>query len=138
VAYITLATFVNGLEALVIEGVTRRYIHGVPAAVVNVPDLPALFVAYPVATGGKLAFSGQGGTGTVGAQLHILVEAVAQDYQERNFDRTVAMADALETALFTVACAVGGNLSWSIRVTNVAVAGEMYWVVVADMEGGRW
>jgi hypothetical protein len=137
-AYITLATFVDGLEAITVEGVTRRYIHGVPAGVVNAPAVPALFIAYPVATGGKLVFGSQGGTGNLTAQLHILVKAVAQDYQERNFDSTVRMADALETALFDVECAIGGPLGWSVRVTVVPVAGHDYWTVLADVEGGRW
>lgn len=137
-AYITLAAFVDGLEALQVEGVNRRFIHGVPAGMVNKPAVPALFIARPVATGGKLVFGSQGGTGNLTAQLHILVKAVAQDYQERNFDSTVRMVDALESALFDVECAVGGAMGWSIRVTVVAVAGHDYWTVLADVEGGRW
>ena len=135
---ISLKTFVDGLEAMKIAGVVRRYIHGPPAGATTAPDVPALFIAYPKSTGSKLVFKGQGGTGVVQAQLTILVKAVAQDYQDRNFDKAVEMADALESALYDLSCAVGGNLSWSIQVTNTLVAGQMFWSVIADMEGGRW
>ena len=111
---------------------------GVPASATTKPDLPALFIAHPAGTGGKLVFGSQGGTGNLTAQLHIVVELVAQDYQERNFDRTVRMCDALESALFDAECAIGGALGWSIRVTVVPVAGHDYWTVLADVEGGRW
>lgn len=137
-AYVTLVAFVNGLEALQIEGVNRRYIHGPPASATNKPDVPALFIAYPVATGSKLVFKGQGGAGTLTAQLHVVVKAVAQDYQERNFDSTVRMVDALESALFDLSCSLGPNVSWKASVTVVEVAGQAYWAAVADVESGRW
>ena len=72
------------------------------------------------------------------AELWLVVKPVAQDYQGRNFDRAVELADNLESALFTALCNVGGVLGWSVDVTNRAIAGTMYWVVVADIRGGRW
>ena len=138
-APITLKTFVDGLEALSITGVVRRYIHGPPSGATAVPDLPALFIAYPqISAAGKLVFGQQGGTGELQAQLTILVEPVAQNYQARNYDKAVEMADSLEAALIEMACSVGGVAGWSIRVTEFVVAGQSYWAVLADVTGGRW
>jgi len=135
---ITLRTFVDGLEALSITGVTRSYLQGPPTSGPVTADLPALFIAYPTLTGSRLTLGNQGGNGTLTAQLYILVEPVAQNMQGANYDATVAMVDALETALIAAACSIGGALSWSVRVTTFEVAGEAYWTVIADMEGRRW
>ena len=138
-APISLKTFVDGLEALSITGVTRRYIHGPPAGMTNVPDLPAMFIAFPqISAAGKLVFGQQGGTGQLQAQLTILVVPVSQDYQARNFDRAVEMVDSLETAMIEVNCTIGGVLGWGMRVTVIEVAGHAYWAVIADVTGGRW
>lgn len=137
-AIITLRTFVDGLEAMTITGVVRSYLQGPPTSATAVPDLPALFIAYPKGTGSKLVFKGQGGAGSLTAQLWILVEPVAQSLQGTNYDLSVDLANNLEAALFDLSCAVGGNLGWTIQVTNRAVAGTMYWAVIADVEGGRW
>jgi len=136
---ITLRTFVDGLEALTISGVHRPFVQGTPSKAPDTGDLPATFIHLPLIAGAsKLVLGSQGGKGVLQAQLIILVEPVVQNQQGANFDATVDMADALEEALVAAGCAIGGNLGWMIRVTNWAVAGEMYWAVVADMEGGRW
>ena len=136
---IPLKTFVDGLEAMTITGVVRRYIHGPPAGATTAPDEPALFIYNPKLVGvGRLSFNTQGGTGSLQAQLAIVVKAVAQDYQARNFDKTVEMADALEEALEAAACAIGGVLGWDVDVTNLPVAGTMYWVVLALVTGSRY
>ena len=137
-AFITLNTFVDGLEALVVAGVVRSYIHGPPSGAVSTADLPALFVHLPeISAVGRLVFANQGGTGSLRAQLIILVEPVAQSRQPENFDAAVDMADALEAAFIALTCGVG-ILGWSVRVTIFSVAEIDYWAVVADVEGNRW
>jgi len=137
-AFITLNAFVDGLEALVVAGVVRSYIHGPPSGAVSTADLPAMFVnGAEISGAGKMVFGSQGGTGGLRAQILILVEPVAQSRQPENFDAAVDMADALEATFIAQACGLG-PLKWSIRVTNEPLAEIMHWAVVADVEGNRW
>ena len=136
---ITMRTFVDGLEALSVTGVTRYFLQGPPAGATSTPDLPAMFIYLPQISGAtKVTLGNQGGGGTLQAQVMILVEPVAQNKQGVNFDASVDLVDALEAALIAAGCAIGGVLGWSIRVTNFAVAELMYWVVEATITGGRW
>ena len=138
-AFITLTTFVDGLEALVVAGVDRQYTQGPPAQPPTTADLPVSFVYKPRVVGATgLTFANQGGRGSLAAQYIILVQFVAQNRQGPNHDDTVAMVDALEAALIAAGCGIGGRLGWSIVVTNHAVAEMMYWAVVADITGGRF
>lgn len=138
-APITMRTFVDGLEALSVTGVVRQHTQGPPAGATSTADLPAMFIHLPQISGAtKMTLGNQGGGGSLEAQLIILVEPVAQNIHGVNWDATVDLADALETALIAAGCAIGGVLGWSIRVTNWAVAEVMYWAVVADVSGGRW
>lgn len=137
-AFLTLNAFIDGLEALVIAGVVRSYIHGPPSAAPGTADCPAMFVHQPEVVGQRLAFGQQGGAGSMRAQLIILVEPVAQSRNPENFDGAVDMVDALESTLIDASCSVGGILGWTIRVTEFDVAGVAHWAVIADVEGGRW
>ena len=136
---ISMRTFVDGLEALSVTGVERKYLQGPPAGATSTPDLPAMFIYLPQIVGAsKITLGNQGGGGTLQAQLLILVEPVAQNKQGVNFDRSVDLADALEATLLDAACAIGGVLGWDIRIINFAVAELMYWAVEATITGGRW
>lgn len=136
---ITMRTFVDGLEALSVTGVTRYFLQGPPSGATSTPDLPAMFIYLPQITGAtKITLSNQGGGGTLQAQVMILVEPVAQNKQGVNFDASVDLADALEATLIAAGCAIGGVLGWDIRVTNFPVAELSYWAVVATITGGRW
>jgi len=138
-AFITLNTFVDGLEALVVAGVVRSYIHGPPSGAVSTADLPAKFVHLPGISGAtRLAFGNQGGKGSLQAQVIILVEPVVQGRPPENFDATVDLVDAFEAALIAAGCSIGGILGWSVRVTIFSVAEIDYWAVVADVEGNHW
>jgi hypothetical protein len=135
---ITLRTFVDGLEALSVTGMVRSYTRGPPRAATAVPDLPAMFVAYPGQSGSRLVFGNQGGRGELRARIWIAIKPVVQDLQGVNFDAAVDMADALEAALVAASCAIGGVLTWDIDVTTDLVAGQSCWMVIAQIGGGRW
>ena len=134
---ITMRTFVDGLEALTIAGVTRQFTSGPPTAAPA--NLPAMFIYLPAITGvNRITLGNQGGGGTLGTQIIILVEAVAQNLQGQNFDDAVDMADTLEAALIASGCAIGGVLGWDINIIEFDVAGIVYWTVRAILTGGRW
>jgi len=131
----TYRSFVDGLEALVVTGVVRRYTSGPPAGSTGVADTPAQYVRYPGGEEIAIVFGEQGGWPTLRAELVILVEAVAQSTQVRNFDLTVDMMDNLTTALQGATCITKTKLRWSVRMGEDLVAGTAYWAVIASVEG---
>jgi hypothetical protein len=133
----SLATFVDGLEALTISGVTKKFTQGPPGAARSV-QLPAQYVQFPnpaLAENG-LAFGGAGYDAMLRAELVVLVEAKGQNTQPVNFDATVAMVDAVTAALQGSAAhnLASGSPTWNIRVGVETVAGVEYWAVVATVE----
>ena len=131
----TYRSFVDALEALVVTGVVRRYTSGPPAGSTGVGDTPAQYVRYPGGDEIAIVFGEQGGWPTLRAELVLLVEAVAQSTQERNFDLTVDMMDNLTTALQGAACITKSKLHWSVQMAIDTVAGTDYWAVIASVEG---
>ena len=131
----TYRTFVDGLEALDITGVVRRYNSGPPAGAPAASDTPAQYVRYPSGDEAPIVFGEQLGWPTLRAELVILVEAVAQSTQVRNFDLTVDMMDNLTTALQGATCITKTKLRWSVRMGEDLVAGTAYWAVIASVEG---
>ena len=131
----TYRSFVDALEALDVAGVVRRYTSGPPAGAPGTGDVPAQYVRYPGGDERALVFGEGGGVGTLRAELVVLVEAVAQSTQARNFDLTVDMMDNVAAALRGAPCSIGGKLSWSVRMGEDLVAGTAYWSVIASVEG---
>jgi len=130
----TLRSFVDNLEALVVAGVSYRYPSGPPAAPPNI--LPCQYVRFPNLDEGQLVFGEGGGWPVLRATLVILEEAVPQDAQRRNFDRTVDMCDSVRAALQgcirnTLA---DSKPTWRISTGVDTVGGQAYWAVVAEVE----
>lgn len=123
---------VDGLEALTVTGVTRKYTSGPPASLSSA-DLPAQFVLMPSGEEDPAAV----GTGSewprMAADLVIATEAVGQNTMAANYDALVDQCDNLVTALRGLDL---GKVrpSWSIRLAIVTVARVEYWAVVARVE----
>jgi len=131
----TYRTFVDALEALVVTGVVQRYTSGPPSGAPGTSDIPAQYVRYPGSDEVAIVFGEGGGWPTLRAELVLLVEAVGQNTQGRNFDLTVDMMDNLATALRGTTCTTKSKLRWSVRMGEDLVAGTAYWAVVANVEG---
>jgi hypothetical protein len=134
---ITYRAWVDGLEALTVSGVTRRFSQGQPAAL-NTADLPAQWVQIPVPAGEEsgLAFGGSGMERTVRADLVVALEPVGQSTQPANFDAAVSMLDSISAALEgdTAHELATGSPEWTMRLAIIQVAGNLYWAVVATAQ----
>jgi hypothetical protein len=131
----TFRSFVDGLEALVVTGVVRRYTQGPPLGAPGTADCPFQYVRYPRSTEVAIVFGEQGGHPTRTAELVIGVEPVGQNTAYENFDDTVDLMDNLESALQGASCLTKSKLNWSIRQEDDPVAGQMYWAIIATVEG---
>jgi hypothetical protein len=130
-------TFIDNIEALVVVGITRAYVQGPPAKL-ETANLPAQWVQLPSANEGPVVLSGsQGGWPTIRALLVVAYEAVGQSRQGDNFDSTVNMMDAINTAIRATPTAWpgAGHCTWEMRQGKATVAGEDYWAVFVDIEG---
>jgi len=128
-------SFVDALEALVVTGVVRRHTSGPPSGAPGTADTPAQYVRYPSSEESGMVFGGQGVWPMLRAELVLLVEAIGQNTQARNFDLTVDMMDNLATALRGASCITKSKLRWSVRIATDLVAGTAYWAVIATVEG---
>ena len=131
----TFRTFVDNIEALEVAGVTRRYIEGPPAS--SAAATPFQYVRYPRGNQGPIVFGEGGGPPTMIAEMVICVEEVAQNVQSENFDNTVDMMDAVNTAIRAAGnCWPGkGKANWEIRMGVDTVAGTDYWAVITTITG---
>lgn len=131
----TFRSFVDALEDLDITGVVRKHKRGPPAASPSTADTPAQYVRLPSSDEIPIVIGQQGGWPTLRAEFVILVEAVGQATQPRNFDLTVDMMDNLASGLRGETCTTKSHIRWSIRQTIDTVGGQDYWAIVASVEG---
>jgi hypothetical protein len=130
----TYTAFVNGLEALVVTGVTTRLASSAPLGL-NSADLPVQWVAAPSGSDSAITMKAEGGWPTLKANLIIAYEAAGQDTGPANFVGTVTMMDNLSAALRGATTLCGGPLRWDIKIAIVTVANADYWAVIASIEG---
>jgi len=132
----TYRSFVDALEALDISGVNRQYDQGPPIAQVGVADCPFQYVRYPGSDEERaIVFGEQGGYYEMHADLVVCVEPVGQNVGPENFDDTVDMMDAVQTALQGMGCITDSKSAWNLKQTIDTVAGQEYWAVVAQVRG---
>ena len=131
----TLTAFVTALGSLTVTGVLHTF-SGPPTSL-NDADLPSMWVQLPMSDEAPLTLDGVGGWPVLKAQIVIAYQASAQGTQAENWAGTLAMLDALATALHntTRGQLSKGALSWSVKPGQVTVAGVDYWAVVADVVG---
>jgi len=132
----TYRAFVDALEALSITGVSRTYTQGPPLGAPGVGDCPFQYVRYPGSDSETaIVFGEQGGRYHLRAELVVGVEPVGQNTAFENFDDTVDLMDAVQTALQGASCITDSKLNWSLRQVIDTVAGQQYWAVLAVVEG---
>ena len=127
------AAYAASYGALTVSGVTRRYDH-VPVSV-SAADLPAQFVRLPGGgrdSGSVSTCAGSGKSRTI--ELVVLVEAIGLDNAEPNFDATVTMMDAIETAIAGMTKPMP-VIGYDLSSGAVAVGGTAYWAVTASITG---
>ena len=139
-AAITYRTFIDGLEALTVAGITKRYTQG-PPPVLQTANLPAQWVRTPgrvaaATTEIGLAFTGAGLDVKFRADLVVAVEATGQSLQFANFDAMVTMVDSVAAALRSDAAHIlaTGSPTWEIGYEIMAVGDILYHAVVAAVE----
>lgn len=129
----TLAVFVTALGAMPVTGVKRYYSE--PPASLSDADLPAQWVQLPQSAEAPLTFQANGGWPRLTAQLVIAYQPVAQNTQAANWSGTLAILDAMATALHAATGIGRGGLSWTVRPGIATVAGVEYWAAIADVIG---
>lgn len=133
----TFANFVDALEAVRVDEVTRYFEDGPPQSL-NEEGLPAKWVQLPRGSDATISFNSLGGWPELVADVVIAVNAVAQDVNRVNFPATVRMMDNLMSA-FTSAetCNTFSKVTptFTIRQTIVQVSGVDYWAVIATVTG---
>ncbi len=125
----TFTEFINNLAALPLAGVRAL---AAPPTSLNDADLPVLWVQLPQGEVTPIAFQRGAWWPKMRAQVVVALRPTAQGTQEENFAATLAMMDALANALKQTDVE-----RFSIRAAVVTVAGQDYWAVVTDVEGGE-
>lgn len=131
------ATFVTALGDVSVAGVTRAY-DGPPEGV-ETADLPASFpaaLAGDVMDEGYLTVQTHGGWPHMRANLVVLLEEAGQNTVLANHAATVAMVDAVATALrgVSIGTLAKGAVTWSIGLTaNFVLGDRRYWALVAEV-----
>lgn len=126
------AQFVDAVQALNVSGVVRKY--SKPPNKFNHADMPCSFIWFPGGDHAPLTFGG-------GRQFRsrtldlIVVYAHTAVTADEPFDETVAMMDAVETALDGLV--VGQSKpTWSITSQLYSETAERrYWAVIATIQG---
>jgi len=131
----TYVEYVDGLEALVVAGVTRRYTSGPPLSL-STADLPAQWVQLPDGESEAMVLGDAAGSRwpTFSANLIVAIEAVGQSTGGANFDAAVTMMEAMRTRL-ELTDLTEAPLSWAMRQAIVTVAGNDYWAIVCSVKG---
>ena len=131
----TYVEYVDGLEALVVSGVARRYASGPPLSL-NTADLPAQWVQLPAGESEAMVLGDASGSRwpTFNADLIVAIEAVGQSTGGANFDAAVATMENLRARL-ELTDLTEAPLSWAMRQAIVTVAGQDYWAIVCAVAG---
>ena len=130
----TLAAFLTALSGLDVSGVVTEYSR--PPLSLNTAHLPAQWVQIPELTDEISRTMAQHGGlwSTESAQLVVALEAVGQGDHDTNYDASIAMMDNVKNAIINSASKLGrGKITYHIRQGTLPVAGNDYWVVIAEV-----
>lgn len=129
----TYTTFAAALAALSVTGVTRKLT--APPTSIATADLPAMWPGLPRGEEPSMTFKTAGGWPTLICDLIVAIEPVGQNTQGANYTATLAIMDALSTALR--ASSIGrASLTWTINANvQVIVSDTTYWAVVCTVTG---
>lgn len=123
-------TLSNGLADLVVAGVTRR-LRYLPNQI-STADLPISFVRLPDGQESALTADGIGGWPTRTVELVIAVEPLGQSGNEANHAATLALMDAVDTALRATVPGVWytGKIAWTMRASQSIIGQTEFWTII--------
>lgn len=128
-------TFVQGAANTVVPGVVHDFGMEPPGSL-KTAQLPAKFLRVPRTTRERFAFCVQGadahGRADMTVEVVIAFLPVAQGMPEDNFTQTCTLVDHI-TKTFTKADIAASWPTVSVRIVNMEIGGEMYWVAVAEI-----
>ena len=127
----TYAGFAETLASLTVTGVATKY--EAPPAIDSVSNYPAMYPNLPSSERGAETLTSASGLKHATCELVVLVSRDALGTRGGNFDDTVALIDALDTALATEAAANNQIDRWTI----VPEANEYGWSIVATVEASE-
>lgn len=127
------AQFIAAVKNLSVSGVSKT--HDQPPAVFNRADLPCKFCWFPQGDNAPLSFGGDAHEfRRREVDLIVVYESTAKK-ADPTFTETVALMDALETALGNLD-AGQSNPSWQIRSQLYSETDDRrYWAVIATIQG---
>lgn len=123
--------FTNNLAGMTISGVTKRYT--APPSSLSTASLPASYPRFPGGNTPVITFTGVGGMVAATVELCVVMEPVRQGSNATNFTASIAMLDAIDTALRTNT--TYGIDRWTIQQEMVTEGDTSYWHIVARVEG---
>jgi len=134
----TFTMFVGGLADLEVTGVAKNFKWDQPESL-NSAQCPAKWVSLPESDSQLMTLEGGAATHIMRLNLWIAVAPVAQDVPELRFRAAVEMMDRLFHALAhedldTDDISIS-KLTWTMRQTEVTVAGTVYMAVHALITG---
>ena len=131
----SLATFVEALGSMTVTGVRKTY--AAPPTSLATANLPALYPRVPASLDSRIPVLTSAATDLQRhvVELVIVVNPIGQSLAPLNFAATVALIDAMHTALAALAGTSDVVDSWSMAVTAEQIGAEAYWVLVETVEG---
>ena len=130
-SYTTYAAFVSGLAGLTISGVTRKYTE--PPGTVGDADMPISYPRITSQSNETLTIGQVGGLDRGTADLVVVVERYEVNSNAANFAATVAMVDAINTAMKAAIDTLGID-RWEIRPEDVTIGTSQCWALVVTVE----
>ena len=130
-SYTTYAAFVSGLAGLTISGVTRKYTE--PPGTVGDADMPISYPRLTSQSNETLTIGQVGGLDRGTADLVVVVERYEVNSNAANFAATVAMVDAINTAMKAAIDTLGID-RWEIRPEDVTIGTSQCWALVVTVE----
>jgi hypothetical protein len=128
----TYASFVNTLATLPVTGIRRAY--PCKPDVFNPTDMPFSYPRIPRQQREVIGLGYHAGLKTAAAQLVVVIGPDRLDLEIQNFNRSVALIDAYDTAIGDAAAALGVD-RWSIEQTEeVEIDGDVYWALLVTVE----
>jgi len=128
-------TFVQGVAAEAVPTVVKDFGMEPPGSL-KTAQLPAKFLRVPRTTRERFAFCVQGahahGEADMTVEVVVVFMPVVQGMPEDNFTQTCELVDHL-TKTFTKADVASSWPTVSVRVVNMEIGGESYWVAVAEV-----
>lgn len=137
----TIATLINRIATLKVNGVKHQYLE--PPRSIEKGRLPSSFPRLPEIDDEVLTFQANGGLPTLRGDLVVVMEPFAEnltagnEFSPINFNEAVAMIDNIDAALKTTrpGTLTAGLASWTIKLEQLVINGQLYWCVVANING---